>query len=452
MKKKNIPISSMLRNNKAYELVGNADLQQLLEYDLSTSKIQLLQEVTFDEITYTIPENDLVANNTILLATYPLEYRDTITLYKSIRSIIWKYVDIPEQYLTIASLYVMMTWIFDQFQTLPYLRVIGDFGTGKSRFLEVVGSMCYRPCFAGGASSVSPIFRIIEIYGGVTLVFDEADFSFSGPESEMVKILNCGYSQGMPVLRTEGDGNSRIPKSYKVFGPKILGTRKRYQDLALESRCLTNVMTGIKRNNIPLHLPSSFKEEALEIRNKLLKFRLDHLGKIDLKDSKGIAGVDPRINQIALPIFSLLEDKAVQQEVTDFITSLKDTIRESRSEEEPALILKALVYLIINETQSLKYSLISETIDKLAEHSSSFRLVPPTIIGKVNRSVLNLEKRLVNGTAEIKNSSQNIERIIELSERYGLLVDDVDLVDKLKMIINSSAQEADLEYIKEVMF
>ena len=205
--------TSFLKNGATiYELVGDKNHLGFIKFDPIAEEIKLVDSVTVGETKFIPPQNDLVENKIIHLAQYPHEYGDLIKLFEAIKYFINKYVDIPESYLIISTLYVLLTWVYDCFDAIPYLRVIGDYGTGKSRFLQVVGSISYRACFAGGATTTSPIFRIIELYKGVSLIFDEADFRFSGADADIVKILNCGYMRGMPVLRTEGDGNSRQPK------------------------------------------------------------------------------------------------------------------------------------------------------------------------------------------------------------------------------------------------
>jgi hypothetical protein len=63
----------------------------------------------------------------------------------------------------------------DAFNEVPYLRLRGEFGTGKTRFLQTVGSLCYRPIFTSGVSTVSPLFHLLDTFGG-TLILDKADF------------------------------------------------------------------------------------------------------------------------------------------------------------------------------------------------------------------------------------------------------------------------------------
>ncbi|MEJ0041958.1 MAG: hypothetical protein WDM81_06980 [Rhizomicrobium sp.] len=103
---------------------------------------------------------------------------------------------------------------------LPYLRLRGEYGTGKTRALMIIGSLCYRGFFASGASTVSPIFHTLNAFGG-TLIIDEADLPYSDARVELVKILNNGTVKGMPVLRTIVSKDKEFnPYAFKVFGAK----------------------------------------------------------------------------------------------------------------------------------------------------------------------------------------------------------------------------------------
>ena len=218
-------------------------------------------------------------------------------------------MDLSPTFEQIAAHYILLTWVHDAFNELPYLRLRGEYGTGKTRGLLAIGSLCYRPFFASGASTVSPIFHTLDRFGG-TLILDEADFRFSDATSEIVKILNNGNVKGMPVLRTMQNREKEFnPRAFRVFGPKIIAMRGSYDDPALESRFLTEEM-GLRplRKDIPISQPSALKDEALALRNRLLHFRFCHLFDTKPDPSALLAGVEPRVNQIALPLLSLVDD------------------------------------------------------------------------------------------------------------------------------------------------
>ena len=82
------------------------------------------------------PDYDLVKNKVVLFPSYPEEYNSDSDLLKGIRQFIHRYLDVSEFFEHIASYYVMFTWVYDCFNELPYLRALGDYGSGKSRFTE----------------------------------------------------------------------------------------------------------------------------------------------------------------------------------------------------------------------------------------------------------------------------------------------------------------------------
>src|SRR5207245_7310546 len=168
------------------------------------------------------PHTDLLRNEVVLLPAGPADYGSDAELVGEIQRFIHDYTDLSPIFEKIASYYVLLSWIYDRFSELPYLRFRGDPGTGKTRSLLIIGSLCYKPIFASGASTVSPLFRILDAFRG-TLIIDEGDFRLSDERAEIVKILNNGNAKGFPVLRSEASKTGEFnPRAYTVFGPKIV--------------------------------------------------------------------------------------------------------------------------------------------------------------------------------------------------------------------------------------
>jgi hypothetical protein len=186
----------------------------------------------------------------------------------------------------------------------------GEYGSGKTRALLTIGSLCYKGFFASGASTVSPLFHTLDAFRG-TLLLDEADFRFSDERAEIVKILNNGNVRGFPVLRTMMNRQREFnPQAFQVFGPKIIASRGSYDDKALESRLITEEMGARQlRTDIPINLPDSFSEEALELRNKLLLYRFHRRYEVKLDESLIDQRLEPRQNQILLPLLSVVSDE-----------------------------------------------------------------------------------------------------------------------------------------------
>jgi len=260
--------------------------------------------------------NNLLTSGCVLLPSAIGEFESKAELLAAIRAYIRRYVDLSQVFEEIAAHYVLLTWVYDAFQELGYLRFRGDFGTGKTRALLAIGSLCYKPFFASGASTVSPIFHVLDAFAG-TLVLDEADFRFSDATAELAKVLNNGTVAGLPVLRTMSNRHRELnPQAFRVFGPKLVGMRGSYQDAALESRFLTEeTYRKPLRTDIPIHTPTQMRSEALALRNRLLAWRFHARFRVSPEPSRLAEGVSPRFNQTALALLSIIDDPLLREQV-----------------------------------------------------------------------------------------------------------------------------------------
>jgi len=265
------------------------------------------------------PHNNIIKHNVVLLPSEPAEYGTKDDLVEAIRRYLHRYLDVSPAFEDVAANYILFSWVYDAFNEVPYIRFQGDYGTGKTRALLVVGSVCYKPFFASGASTVSPIFHILDAFRG-TLILDEADFRFSDEKAEIVKVLNNGNVDGMPVLRTMMNRQREFnPQAFRVFGPKVVGMRKAYADQALESRFLTEVMSHTAlRADIPINLPNAMKEEAQRLRNQLLLFRFRNRHAVGIRSDALASGLAPRGRQILLPLLSIVDDERIRSTMIAF--------------------------------------------------------------------------------------------------------------------------------------
>lgn len=366
------------------------------------------------ETFYPIPANlDILQHGVVLFPSEAIAYDTVSRLIDDIKSFIHKYLQVSPFFEDLSSYYVLFSWLFDKFNELPYLRALGDYGSGKSRFLQTIGSICYKPMFVGGASSASPIFRIISQFQG-TLVLDEADYRFSDTTQDIVKILNQGFSRGAPVLRSEGNGKKFEVKAYNVFGTKILATRKHFHDNALESRCLVERMERRTRKDIPLNLTADFWNEAQVLRNKLLMFRFKNYFKpIDFEQEID-QSLEPRLNQIIVPLLSIIDDIQTRNRLKDLIKNYNAELLEDQYCSYEADVLRAL---IIAETEFGEPTM-KEIADVFNKGVTAKDEITSRKVGHVVRKILRLKCK--RGRDGVRLISGNSDRIEELKAKYGI--------------------------------
>ena len=365
------------------------------------------------------PENSLIAAECILLPAGIEEVADKAAVLDRVRSFIRRYVDIQEPFDEVAAHYVLLSWVYDAFSDLPYLRFRGDFGTGKTRALLTVGSLCYKPFFASGASTVSPVFHILDAFQG-TLVLDEADFRFSDAAAQLAKILNNGTTRGMPVLRTMTNRNRELnPQAFRVFGPKVIAMREHFSDLALESRFITVETSGrAPRADVPIHLPDTFAAEALSIRNALLTWRFRSRFSVGPDPSRAVAGVAPRYRQTSLALLSLVDDADLRQRIGRELAGEEARGLQERADTLEAAMLSAILdAFTASEGPSASLADIAVRFNKGAAEELG-RAATNRWVGGFVRKRLRLITMKTNGVFVVPRSE--LPRAKALAARFGV--------------------------------
>lgn len=416
-------VSDVLQDGTLIELVYRPEERTTLLGTYSAGRWTLGRtlDVAGQRLVPFSPNNNLIKNEVVLLPSEPRIYESEQSLISEIAGFIHRYADLTPIFEQVACYYVLLSWLYDAFNELPYLRLRGDFGTGKTRSLLTIGSLCYKPFFASGASTVSPIFHTLDAFRG-TLIFDEADFRFSDERSEIVKILNNGNMRGFPVLRTVMNGQREFnPRAFHVFGPKIVATRGRYEDRALESRFITEETGGRPlRADIPINLPETFKEEARELRNKLLLYRFHRRHEVKLDPSLVDPQLEPRVNQIILPLLSVVGDAALRD-------ALKEAAKRTQLSliAERGLLMEAQVLEIVTELMWISRRPVLAvgeiTMSFINRYGAEYeRPITNRWIGSILRNKLNLQTYKSHGIYVIPLSEK--EKVELLCERYGINV------------------------------
>jgi hypothetical protein len=363
--------------------------------------------------------NNLIANECVLLPSAPVEFYSKEGLIADIEAFLRRYVVLSPLFAKIAAYYVLLTWVYDAFNEVPYLRLRGEYGTGKTRGLMAIGSLCYKAFSASGASTTSPIFHTLDAFGG-TLLFDEADLPYSDARADIVKILNNGTVRGMPVLRTVVNRHKEFnPRAFKVFGPKIVAMRGSFDDRALESRFFTEE-TG--RNDLPpdmpIQLPDAMRHEALELRNRLLHFRFCNFFSIKADPGVLIEGVEPRLNQTAGPLLSLIDDIQLRAEIGRALAEEYQAEIAQRRETAEARVLKAaLEAFVAAEGGNVLVKDVAERFNRA--HSAEYGSTRSNRwVGYVLRARLHLATRKTVGVYAIPATEK--PKVEALAGRYQI--------------------------------
>jgi hypothetical protein len=414
--------SAILDDGTIVEMVYKPELRRTLLAIFSAGRWALRDGIDLGDDARLVPfspQNNLVKNNVVLLPSGPGIYGSEAKLVSAVRQFIHRYVDLDPTFEQVATYYVLLSWLYDAFNELPYLRLRGDYGSGKTRALLTIGSLCYRGFFASGASTVSPIFHTLDAFRG-TLVFDEADFRFSDEKAEVVKILNNGNVRGMPVLRTMMNRQREFnPQAFHVFGPKIVATRGSYDDRGLESRFLTEEMGSRQlRSDIPINLPEGFADEARELRNKLLLYRFHRRAEVKLDDTLVDPTLEPRFNQILLPLLSIVQDEALRAEMRNMGRQAQLGLVAERGLQVEAQVLEVLIDLMSDTKHPVipVAEVVGELIERYGDEYE--RPITNRWVGGILRKRLNISTYKSHGVFVVPVAAR--AKIEMMCARYGV--------------------------------
>jgi 5S rRNA maturation endonuclease (ribonuclease M5) len=159
------------------------------------------------------------------------DLRSTRALLRAVSLVLKKYIAFSSlAQVTAVALWVLHTYVFETFETTPYLAITSAVKrSGKSRLLELLTLLVSRPWYVTEPTE-AVLFRKVEA-SAPTLLVDEVDATF-GKDSTATEglraIYNSGYRKGSTVPRCVG--NDHEVRDFRVYCPKVFAGIKKLPD------------------------------------------------------------------------------------------------------------------------------------------------------------------------------------------------------------------------------
>jgi len=324
-----IPFMELPDGRLAEEAFDGEDVFFLV-YDPETDQVEKKSEIRLEDRVVKPVDNTEVRTQQVLMPSDIEEYESEELLSIEITQFLNDWHEPPDELFRKKDLaYVRLTYVQDLVPQVPYRRLLCDWGRGKDAWLDALGSICYRPIFLAGSDTDKSIVRKLNNWRGTALI-NEADFSNSTLYSFITKILNLSFDRRKGWYFRSSEDEMYGVLGYYVYCCKLLATRARYKDMALESRCLTDIgRENIK--DIPLFRIDKFNQQALCLRNKLTLWRFRNyfsvkersscledkdLARKVFGDSEEMRNISSRVKQIILPLW-LIADKHLREELVE---------------------------------------------------------------------------------------------------------------------------------------
>lgn len=404
-------------------------------------------EIHHEGKTYKPIEGEEITKGIVKLADQPEPYGTFKQLLQDSQDLIKEFVDVPDDFIKITALYTALTWVQDRFRTIPYWRVKGDYGTGKSRAWEVAYNLCCNPIPVQGALTSAPVFRLIDRWQILTLCIDESDFANTDTAADITKIINTGFEKIGNVMRCDQNDSSKI-QFFRTYCPKLFSMRYPFGDAATESRCLSTDTKATTRQDIPVVLTQSFFERAQKLRNRFLDYRLKNYFKIQPNEAPIFpVRLDGRLKQIALAFYPLFETEEERAWFNEWLINYQKKLREERSMSWQGTILS----IIIQQAQDID----SETPEgEMPKHFVTTKTVADALGSKYQ--TINKETKPLGFESEKKfwyndGKKHSCSALVVTPENWKKVIDrySVEEVERPNSLLPSKENKISLDFFTQ---
>ncbi len=228
----------------------------------------------------------------------------TPNVSSNLRGFLSNYCHFKEPQITIPlSFWIMATYIFESFDSFPYLCITARTKrAGKTRLSELVSFTCQMP-FPVAAASAASLFRSIQD-DKPTIIWDEAETLSSESPTVVRALLNVGYRKGQTIPRVSGHGviqyQTYCPKVFVLIGDVYDTLRDRSITVEME-RADPAVLASKKRFSYETGKQEGF-DIAEEIKTTVAK-NLESIQSAYLSESLGF--LTDRDEEIWRPLFAI---------------------------------------------------------------------------------------------------------------------------------------------------
>jgi len=263
-------------------------------------------------------------------------------LYEEVYGVFDKFLDLDRPNKHILAGFTFMTYRYHRLRTTPYIFLVGDVGSGKTRALTLLSYLAYRP-FYGVDIPAADIYTILGDGLAKTLLEDE--IQGIDKDREKRKIYKGGYKRGVKVPRIAiTPSGKRKVLAYDVFGPKAVAGEALPNDKGfLERFHIIQMVEGYPERD---ELTAKDIEELRQLRNELLCWSLmtepDFTLDIDFPFKK-------RMKELYKPLVASVAGTPGYAPILSYLSEVKARREQEIKDSFEGRLAKAVISLVLVE-------------------------------------------------------------------------------------------------------
>jgi len=187
--------------------------------------------------------------------------------YENIVEILKEWSDLKEEYYNIIALWIIGTYMHNQFPTYPFLFFNAMRGSGKSRTVKLIIHLSKQGALLNSLTEAE-LFR-----SKGTLGIDEFEGITRKGVDNLRELLNSAYKKGTKVRRMRkvktATGEEQQVEQFEVYRPIVMANINGMEDV-LGDRCLTLILERSNNSSITNLMEIFEYDTKIEATRKLL--------------------------------------------------------------------------------------------------------------------------------------------------------------------------------------
>jgi len=180
-------------------------------------------------------------------------------IYEDILGVLKKFCDIKEEYYPIVAMWIIGTYVHDEFETFPYLFFNAMRGSGKTRILRLVAELSKNGELLGSMSE-SVLFRTAK---GTTMCIDEFEKVDSQEKQALRELLNSAYKKGQKIKRMKKSKEDYVVEEFEVYTSVCMANIWGMEEV-LGDRCITIILEKSDRPEITKLIENYTKDPMIQ--------------------------------------------------------------------------------------------------------------------------------------------------------------------------------------------
>jgi len=276
---------------------------------------------------------------------------DPKMLFEEVLEEFRRFVDVEDEIRVLMASTVMLSYVQEFFETVPYLHLLGDNESGKTHTLQLFAALCYRPLYGVSIPSAD-LYTFLGSDGHIPTIIED-EIQGVERDSEKAKIWKVGYKRGAKVPRiTIKPNGEREIEYYPAYCLKISAGEKLIQLKGLAERFITvNMVEGDPESD---EYTREDYERFQKLRRKLLLWRMETLIDSTWPPNLEIPWLKKRMKELYKPLLVVASVHPEHYKTLEGFVKEKveEKIKERRDSFEG--YLTQIIIKLIGERESLE--------------------------------------------------------------------------------------------------